>query len=423
MSKSKIQLHDIKIENNKVIYDYSYSPDLKIYFKNKDNLFITYDFDVSVVPKSILAIPWLANFITISWFTGSTIIIDEIDEDFVECLKVLKKAFAETHIEILNKKSDLIVNKSIKNNYPTHKEAMLFSGGLDSWTTFLKHNDKKLDLITIQGSDIELGNSNKMELIRKSFEENILLADLPLHFITCNFRDFYNRHIEKLIYYNYADWWTIIQHGIVLTASTAPLAYYYGYSNVFIASSFSKKDNRFSGSSELDNYVKFGNTTITHDGQEFNRFQKTEFVVERHEKLNTFIPLRVCYKHNVSSLNCGMCPKCLRMILSLILKNKNPNDFAFNVDASLYNTIITLLKEVPFRSAEPVFWSEIDAKISGNFDFYVFENKEREREKIFQISSIVKEKTVNYPSMKYKIMNFKNKIRNKLLKWKANNIS
>ena len=83
MKKSTIQLHDIKVENNKVIYDYSYSSDLKIYFKNKEKLYVTYDFEVSAIPKSILAIPWLANFITISWFSGCTIIIDEIDDELM----------------------------------------------------------------------------------------------------------------------------------------------------------------------------------------------------------------------------------------------------------------------------------------------------------------------------------------------------
>ena len=109
MKKSTIQLHDIKVENNKVIYDYSYSSDLKIYFKNKEKLYVTYDFEVSAIPKSILAIPWLANFITISWFSGCTIIIDEIDDDFLECLEILKKSFAEEHVVILAKNSNLIL--------------------------------------------------------------------------------------------------------------------------------------------------------------------------------------------------------------------------------------------------------------------------------------------------------------------------
>lgn len=422
MKKSTIQLHNISVENNKVSYNYSYSPDLRTYFKNSAPLFITYDFDVSSIPNSILAIPWLANFITISWFTGSTIIIDEIDEDFFACLDVLKQGFATTYIEILAKKSDINVKKIIKNTYPVHKEAMLFSGGLDAWTSFLKHKDKKLDLITIQGSDIELGDTDKMELIRNSYQQNPLLTDLPVRFITCNFRNFYNRHLEEIIYFNHTDWWTMVQHGLVLTASTAPLAYHYGYSNVFIASSFSTKEDFTWGSSELDNHIRFGSTKITHDGQEFNRFQKTEFIIEQVDKLNISLPLRVCYKHNVSDLNCGKCSKCLRMIVSLVLKNRNPNNFAFQVDASFYDTIIKLLKEVPFRTADPIFWLEIDAEIKGHFDFYIFENEEEERKKILYISELLKKKIESYPSTIFKFKAFKNDLRNKFLKWKVSSI-
>lgn len=422
MKKSTIQLHDIKVENNKVIYDYSYSSDLKIYFKNKEKLYVTYDFEVSAIPKSVLAIPWLANFITISWFSGCTIIIDEIDDDFLECLEILKKSFAEEHVIILAKNSNLLVNKSIKNTYAVDKEAMLFSGGLDAWTTFLKHKEKKLDLITIQGSDIELGNVEKMNLIRSSYQENSLLTGLPVHFIASNFRDFHTRHLEKLIYFNYVDWWTMVQFGIVLTASTAPLAYYYGFSNVFIASSLNEKEDMVWGSSKLDNHIKFGNTTITHDGQEFNRFQKTEFVVKHVDNLDKTFPLRVCYKHNFSGLNCGKCAKCLRMIISLILKNKNPNDFGFNVNKNVYDLIFNQLTNSSFGFREYAFWQEIDSEINNNIEFYVFENEKEEKEKILHISSLFNKINANFPSKTFKIKRLKNKLRNKWLLWKVKNI-
>lgn len=422
MGKSVIQLHDIIVEKNKVIYKYSCSSDLKRYFKRRNDLFITYDFDVSSIPKSILAIPWLSNFVTISWFTGSTIIMDEVDEDFVECLFVLKKAFAETHVDILYKKSDLVVKNLVKNSYPVHKEAMLFSGGLDAWTTFLKHKDKKFDLITIQGSDIQLHDDKKMQLIKTSYQDNPLLADLPVHFISCNFRNFYNGKIEKLIYFNHVDWWTLVQHGLVLTAAAAPLAYHYGYSNVFIASSFSEKENFLWGSSDLDSHIKFGNTTITHDGREFNRIQKTEFVVNTIENLKVKFPLRVCYQQNFSDFNCGLCRKCLRMILSLILHNKNPNDLSFQVDSSIYDIIINHLETVPFGFAGTIFWSEINTKIKDGFDLYVFENEDIEMQKLLYISELITEKSNQFPSIIFKTKRYLNVLRNRWLHFKGNYI-
>lgn len=420
MSKSLIQLHEVIVDKNKINYRYSYSSDLNKYFTNCDDLYISYDSDVSEIPKSILAIPWLSNFVVISWFTGSTIIMDEVDQDFVECLSILKKAFSETHLDILCKKSDLIVTNLVKNSYQLQKEAMLFSGGLDAWTTFLKHKDKKFDLITIQGSDIELHDDKKVQLIRTSYQENPLLSDLNVHFISCNFRNFYNQNLEKLIHYNYVDWWTLVQHGLALTASSAPLAYKYGYSNVFIASTFSEKENFLWGSSILDNHIRFGNTTITHDGMEFNRIQKTEFVVKQIDELNVSFALRVCYKHNFSDFNCALCPKCLRMIISLVLYNKNPNEYGFKVDAGVYDIVINQLEKNNFSFVDPIFWSEIDTLIKGDFSFYIFENHQKEKDKMLFISSLLKKKNKKSPNNKIKL--FKKEIRDKWLQWKIDTI-
>jgi hypothetical protein len=413
MKKSVIQLHEIQIVKNKVFYKYTYSPNLDIYFKNCDDLFISYDFDVKDIPKSILAIPWLSNFMTIAWFTGSTIIVDEMDSEFVECLSILKKGFATTYPEILSKKSDLIVHNLVKNNYQENKEAMLFSGGLDAWTTFLKHKDKKFDLITILGSDIELHDVKKVELIKASYNENPLLAELKAHFISCNFRNFYNRKIERLIYFNFVDWWTLVQHGLALTGATAPLAYFYGFSKVFIASSFSENERFLWGSSGFDNDIKFGNTNIIHDGREFNRIGKTEFVVNQLEDLKLEFPLRVCYKHNFSDFNCSSCPKCLRMIISLIFNNKNPNDFGFQVNSTIYDVLINQLKSNRFTFADSIFWTEIVVKIKSSVLFYVFENQEIEKEKIQLVLALLNKNKRNYPSQILKFKKNKNDLRNK----------
>jgi hypothetical protein len=418
MKKSVIQLHEIQIVKNKVYYKYTYSSDLRIYFKNCDDFFISYDFDVDQIPKSILAIPWLANFITISWLSGCTIIVDEMDLHFVDCLTILKKGFSITYPEIVSKNSELFVEKLVDNTYEVNKEAMLFSGGLDAWTTFLKHRNKKFDLITIQGSDIELKDDKKLDLIKKSYKENPLLAELNVHFITCNFRNFYNRKIERLIYFNFVDWWTLVQHGLALTGATAPLAYHYGFSNVFIASSFSENERFLWGSSEFDNDIKFGNTNIIHDGREFNRIGKTEFVVNQLEDLKLEFPLRVCYKHNFSDFNCSSCPKCLRMIISLILNNKNPNDFGFQVNSTIYDVLINQLKSNRFTFADSIFWSEINTKMNSDFNLYVFENEEVEKDKMLEIRALIIKNQQCFPGYAFKFNRFKNELRNKWLSFK-----
>ena len=138
--------------------------------------------------------------------------------------------------------------------------------------------------------------------------------------------------------------------------------------------------------------------------------------------MNIKLPSRVCYKHNIADLNCGKCPKCLRMIISLILNNKNPNDFGFTVNKNIYDLIVKQVSDSSFGFREYAFWQEINSEINSNTEFYVFENKKEEKGKILQISSLFNKINGNFPSKTFKIKQLKNRLRNKWLLWKIKNI-
>lgn len=46
-------------------------------------MFLEYNYDISDIPNSILAIPFVSNVIPLVWITDSTILINELDESFM----------------------------------------------------------------------------------------------------------------------------------------------------------------------------------------------------------------------------------------------------------------------------------------------------------------------------------------------------
>ena len=73
------------------------------------------------------------------------------------------------------------------------------------------------------------------------------------------------------------DWWHGFQHGIGLIGHAAPLAYLFNIDNLYIASSYTIKDKgkvTCASDPTIDNYVKFSDCHVIHDGYEYGRQEK-----------------------------------------------------------------------------------------------------------------------------------------------------
>lgn len=92
--------------------------------------FLEYDFDLNDIPKSVLIIPIMMNLLQFSWLTNSVVWVDEIDEDFYNCIPKLKNAFRELHPD-MEMRGTLIPAKILKNkSYAKRGALQLFTGGM-----------------------------------------------------------------------------------------------------------------------------------------------------------------------------------------------------------------------------------------------------------------------------------------------------
>ena len=91
-----ITISTISKDRNNVTIKLDISPELKRYF-NETTFFTEYTFDITNIPNSVLVVPVLTNLLPFSWITDTVIWVNEIDQDFYNCLQVLKTGFRELH--------------------------------------------------------------------------------------------------------------------------------------------------------------------------------------------------------------------------------------------------------------------------------------------------------------------------------------
>jgi hypothetical protein len=191
-----------------------------------------------------------------------------------------------------------------------------FTGGVDSFYTFLKHHDEITDLIFVHGLDIQLDDTvlrNKTsEMIRKvanEFGKNVIE-------IETNIRELLNFYLD----------WGKLGHGPALAAIghlLSPTLH-----RIYIPSSYSYA-NLFPWGSHpiLDPLWSSDSLEFIHDGCEATRVQKVALISKYDIAMNS---LRVCWTNPDSIYNCGKCEKCIRTMINLKINNALSRCTTFN---------------------------------------------------------------------------------------------
>ncbi len=369
-------------DGKKIVYDYSVDSQIQKFFVEDQPFYIKYQVDISSTPGSIAVIPFLSNMLPIAWFAGFEIEVDEIDEDFYHAQEEVKKEF-EKRGQSLNGK--LTAKKMVKNNVKGDQTAMLFSGGVDAYATYIRIHDKKPDLVTLLGADIQIEDKEQWNDFANFIETEELLKENQKEFIESNLRDFYTYQVELLL--SDIGWWGKVQHGLALIGALAPISYVYSYGAIYIASSYTDHiDIDWGSTPTMDEKITWGSgVKVFHDGYELKRQDKVDLIADFSAKTDTKFKLRVCYSEKRTEFNCSVCEKCFRTILGLILNGKNPNDYGFNVDEKIYDKFYKVLNIGGASKGVRYFWWELMEKAKHVDEFYVFNNKEAETKQINDI--------------------------------------
>ncbi len=396
-----ITLHQITYtdDGKRIDYDYSVEAHIQKYFDKKHPFYCKYGEDVSAVPDSITAIPFLSNMLPIAWFAGFNIEVAELDEDFYKSMELVKIEF-QKQFPTYQLEGKLIAKKLIKNTIEGNKSAMLFSGGVDAYATYIRVYDKTPDLVTIHGADIEIEDQSQWKDFTNFVESERLLEHNDKKYIETNVRKFYTYQVELLL--KDIGWWGKVQHGLSLVGSLAPLSYLYSYTLMYIASSYTEQINIAWGSTpEIDEKISWASVKVFHDGYELQRQDKVDLITKFASNNDTNFKLRVCYSENRDEFNCSKCEKCYRTIVGIILNGKDPNNYGFEVDTNVYKNMFETLNIGGASKGLQYFWWELMEKAKISKDVFIFSNQEEENIQLERIRSgeihELLEKKINTP--------------------------
>ena len=376
MKKHDIILNQIERNGQIVNYQFTVSPELEKYFTT-NTFFLEYDRDMSNVPDSILAIPFVSSLLAFSWVLDCNLWVREIDKTFYDSVPRIREAYREIydHFPLRGRFAPAILtrNELSNDNASSTKALLLFSGGADCQATFIRNLSKLPMLCNIQGwykrlEDRDLAaDADKRDISRFADEYHV-----PTCFVRSNFAVLLSGEFDK----NFAgmlgdNMWHGFLHSMAFIGIAIPMAYLNGINEILIASSLTIGLN-FLCASNLTTDSEFcfaGNGFTTHDGFELNRQDKMSVIVKHQKSTGKPYFMRVC---SFNDHNCCECEKCFRTILGIIAEGGDIRDFDFNIEGSLKEHWEDVLYRkgglMGFKSEELIHWPHIKKRMRENYN-------------------------------------------------------
>ena len=357
-----IWVKNIEVDGHCVTYHLDVSKGLVCYFNSKCELFVEYGFDISDVPKSVLAVPILSNIMQFAWLFDCLVWIESVDKQFYECLPRIKRSFQEMY-RGYSFGGSLIAAKVIDNEYLVKKEsALLFTGGVDATTTFLRIRDTHPILIDTFG----WCNDKDISAIDRFAEENRVQAE----YVKSNFATFIkpekvNKVLNKRLHNT---WWFGFQHSLAFLGVASVVAFYYHVRTIYIGSSytFGQAVNCVSDP-RIDREFAVASCNVIHDAYELSRQQKIRTIVDAQKKTDVQVNLRVC---SFKEENCNQCEKCFRTMIGIVAEGGDVNNFGFHIEGSFCEALKAFLKDnvKEIDGDHLVFWKDVIARMSENYN-------------------------------------------------------
>jgi hypothetical protein len=317
MKVSNIQL---QIEDNSILLTAdctirSFGSD-KVYFKfdRKFENFIFAD-----------AGPFAASLLIPSMKLGEDLVVDgELSEKQYSDMQCIMEIMLTWDIGL--KPISIIAHTIKKDTHSPTESASFFSGGVDSFYTYLKNKNSDKEkikyFILANGYDISLDNQKLWEMACGTVKAIAREEQVEVITVESNIRDL----IEPIIPWDYT-------HGGCLTA--LGLALRKKINTVFIASSYAYTQLFPWGSHPTtDHFWNTETIQFHHDGANVNRFEKVRYISNYPVVQDN---LRVCYRNKKDKYNCGTCDKCIRTMIALHISGtlNQSKTFPHNIDPAL----------------------------------------------------------------------------------------
>jgi hypothetical protein len=193
MNDKYVIVDSMVVQDNKVVFNLEYSKNIRNYFLT-GRVFVEYDSDISDVEESILNISILSTVIPVAWGIGADIYIDKIDKTYLHSIHVIRDVFKKFYPKF-SFSTSIHVKNVVSNEFDNKGVGLLFSSGLDSLTSYIRHEKERPELISIWGADIPCYERKFWEKVKKHICNFANQEKLTSHFIKTNMRDLLNEWV------------------------------------------------------------------------------------------------------------------------------------------------------------------------------------------------------------------------------------
>jgi hypothetical protein len=320
----------------KIIKDNSVCFHLSAGFSNKyvrHPLLLSYpqEIDIHSLPPSIVDIPLITNVIPVIWLSGKEYTIAEMDEDLYYSLITIKEFFKRFFYNTAWE-GELKPDRLVKNILPqtNSKSAALFSGGLDSTTTVLRHFDEDLTLISFNDP-------------HETAVEFAKLHHFNFYTIYMNHRDFLRLTSLDRASIDITKWFWDTTMSLSWVGAAAPFLYAKGIPQLYIPSGFTWQAFIFPDGQTLrqpacplidENLSPMG-LRVQHDIFTMTRTDKIKFIstfcTERNIPKPQLIVCNYYARNSTSYTHCNNCMKCYLTMLDIVAIGQELQDYGFTL--------------------------------------------------------------------------------------------
>jgi hypothetical protein len=298
----------------------------------------------------------------IAWAVGVDIYIDELDSTYLQSLNKVKQTYRSLYPNF-SFQSNINTNTTVNNVFHGDRTATLFSGGVDSLTTYLRIKDKEPDFISVFGLPILTPFKEKFWI--DMWKDICSIANIDevaaIQVKTDMPRSINYELLERQFGFR---WYSEVAYGLLLLGLCAPLTPIRRIGALVFPSSHTPEFRGYSSADQLI-YIpcSWADIEIIHDGHDMTRQQKLGYLCQSNN-LHYLSHLRVCWNGSYIA-NCGECEKCMRTIAGLLVEGIDPNKCNFETDPATFKLIKDYFQKGIIRLHEEqlLIWRDIQNNI------------------------------------------------------------
>jgi len=338
----------------------------------------SYDVPIDDVPEGVLVIPLLAQLCPVAWATGDDVYVDEVDATFAHALADVEETLRSLYEfmeggelyarRTIDPASESVADEPLASASATDGESgLLFTGGVDSTCSYVRHREESPTLISIRGWTItpDRADDKKWEQLctRVSrFAEN---HDCETAFVESNMLTALDHPLLLAHYKRFVDgaWYSSVGHGLGLLGLCAPMAYARGISDLYVAAThWEGIDLEWGSRPDIDGNVRWTGTQCHHDGYELTRQERLDVIADYVESEAPDLQLQTC--NDRMDGNCGRCEKCYRTAVGLRLAGLDPTAHGYSFEDADYDELRRSLDDRKWVLGhdERHMWADIRAR-------------------------------------------------------------